>query len=410
MSKHISVTRFLSAVLLLDLVLLVAVSVTGAHVDMFLEKLLPGTFGPSMGPHMTGNHLLCALLLFVDSLLFLAAGFLLLLGAAGHGLMIGASGFARLLKDAAGLSREDITAASFAVAEEQKAEIRRVHTGRNLMWIGAVLLLLAFPAVCFTYAQADIGGQPLLQDAGGTIANAALSVEDAVVFAADQLADAVLLDVPRVFQWHLSSLQPGHHHTWLRPFVLLYRILDKLVVLASIFAVWRGGHLRAYVLQMAGNEAVPVSMNLRDTPLPMFRDIRSAVEDRAALPPETRPEPQPPLEVHPPEEQREPEPAAAEAPVHAAEADSPPPEQLPEPEETQAPVPVAPTLEVPVYVEPAHSEEAEPYGAPLALHELKSPPEQTAAENGETSREDGGVSSPPHKNAELPVREPEFDA
>ncbi len=171
-----------------------------------------------------------------------------------------------MLRGTAGLSREDIAATSFAVAEEQKSEIRKVHTGRTMVWIGAVLLLLAFPAVCFTYAQADIKGAPLLTDAGGTVANTALSIEDSAVFAADQFLDAVLLDIPRVFDWHLTSLRPGRNHGWLRPFVLLYHILDKFIVLATFFAAWRGGHLRSFILQAAGLDAVPALASLRAAP------------------------------------------------------------------------------------------------------------------------------------------------
>jgi hypothetical protein len=264
MAKHLSVMRFLSAVLLLDIVLIGLVFVSGPKAYAFLSGFLPGTFGPGMGPGMTGNHFLGALILLLDALLFLSGGFIALVNAARNTLMIGSNGVWRLLRGIAGLSREDVAAASFAVAEEQKAEIHIVRIGRDLVWIGAVLLLLAFPAVCFTYAHADVQGAPLLQDAGGAVANTALSVEDVAVFTVDQLADAVLLDIPRVFQLHVTALTPAHNHVWLRPFVLLFHILGKLVVLAILFAAWRGTHLRAYLLETAGIDAVPALNSFRD--------------------------------------------------------------------------------------------------------------------------------------------------
>ena len=150
MSNHFSFARFVSAVMLLDIILIASVSFSGLHADSLLSSVLPGNFGPGMGPHMTGNRLLGALALGLNALLFLGAGFLSLLGASRQALIIGSGGVWRLLYGTAGLSRQDIAATSFAVAEEQKSEIRKLRAGRDLVRIGAVLLLLAFPAICFT--------------------------------------------------------------------------------------------------------------------------------------------------------------------------------------------------------------------------------------------------------------------
>jgi hypothetical protein len=446
MGKHISVMRFLSAVLLLDILLIGAVSVTGTNATALLSHLLPGTFGPGMGPHMTGNHLFGAIIVFVNSLLFLVAGFLMLSSMESHALMIGSGGIARLLRSRASLAQEEIAATSFAVAEEQKTEIHRVHTGRNLVWIGAVLLLLAFPAVCFTYARADINGEPLFQDTGGAVSNAALSAEDAVVFAADQLADAVLLDVPRVFQWHLTSLQPGRHHSWLRPFVLLYHILSKLVVLASLFAVWRGGQLRAYALQVAGLEnTMPMRAGFRD------RLPEPALEQRAAdiLPvgrqqPHDmleRPLPEPPAEQSASTQTEEillaatpsvfDTPANADhiheavavpdAPALKPESEHPDVEKLAELEpeaahsEARQPTKLLPTAlpapvpDVPVYAEPARTKENRDADAPLALHELKIPYEHIETASHDGMEEGAAPTSTAYRKTALHLT-PEFDA
>jgi len=427
MSRHLSITRFLSVVLLLDVALIALVAFTGAKSAAILSGVLPGKFGPGMGPLMTGNHLLGALIVNLDALLFLAAGFAVLLNASRRALMIGAGGIARLLAGTAGLSREDIAATSFAVAEEQKSEIHVVHTGRNLVWIGAVLLLLAFPAVCFTWAKADSAGAPLLRDAGGAVANAAVTVEDVAVFAADQLADAVLLDVPRVYKWHATSLTPGENHRWLKPFVLLYHILDKLIVLATLFAAWRSGHLRAYLLGMGGLDAV-AAVSLRDAPQPAPSAPTAANDHQPApreepLPPQPRP--QQPLWEHTHEHDAPPalEASILEVPIYVEPAPEPEPEKT---EATPAPEPAEPTppqdeeplsleasiLEVPVYVQPAHPEPAPepqpPADAPLALHELKTPPADDApADAGALADDD--VHPMPYKNTALHM-DAEIDA
>jgi hypothetical protein len=211
-----------------------------------------------------------------------------------------------------------------------------------------------------------------------------------------------------VFDWHLSSLRPGHHHMWLKPFVLLYHILDKLIVLASFFAAWRSGNLRAYVLQMAGVEAVPALAALRSVTRGTssgFRDAQPANDHHtpatASPDPVAEPHYTPAVEHHEPEAAAEPvhhhpadgEPEPLEASIlevpvyvdpvtashHAppqyreAEA-SDPPEDEPHThehhgQENPQPLPAS-ILEVPIYVSPPHNEEHHS-DAPLALHELK---------------------------------------
>ncbi|HEY5347583.1 MAG TPA: hypothetical protein VIJ72_05280 [Rhizomicrobium sp.] len=254
MFGHLSVTRILIAIILVNVAIAAALYFTGAQVSTALSGLLPGKFGASLGPDMTGNHLAAALVLFLDALIFHVFGFGALLRASRHALLIGPDRIERLLGHTAGLSREDVAATSFAVAEEQKSEIGVLRTGRSLVWIGGILLLLAFPAVCFTYAHADAGGTPLLANSGTAIANGALAAKDAGMFTVDQLAGAILLDIPAIYKWHATSVGPNDAHAGLKAFALLFHILVKLVVLASIFALWRGAQLRSYVLRMAGPE------------------------------------------------------------------------------------------------------------------------------------------------------------
>lgn len=424
MAGPFSITRFVSAVMLLDIVLLALVSFSGTQADVVLARLLPGDFGPGMGAEMTGNRLLGALIVLFNAVLFLGAGFAVLL---------------RVLR---------------AMAEEQASSLRAIRTGRSLVGIGAVLLLLAFPALCLTYAQADAKGAPLLRDANGPVANAALTVTDAALFGADQVLDAVLLDIPRVYDWHVSPLRAGQEQAWLRPAVLAFHILAKLIVLALLYAAWRGARLRAHALALAVPAAVPTVVAMRDAPS-AANDHHPPLPDVAAQ--SVAEEPQPvalsevqPAQAHSPEfrlepeaEQTplsEPEPAVAAIAEPEPETPAPPPEDVEEPptaearprlvlvhSDVEASTPATDTAPdhstdehpQPLHVtlagapaEPAHTEippvDDNLLDAPLALHELRSPDEvvSPAADNHEAFDENR---SQPYKKTALHVL-PEFDA
>jgi hypothetical protein len=320
--------------------------------------------------------------------------------------------------------------------------------------IGAVLLLLAFPALCFTYAQADAKGAPLLRDANSPLANAALTVRDSALFGADQVLDAVLLDIPRVYDWHVSPLRAGQEHAWLRPAVLAFHILAKLIVLALLYAAWRGTRLRAHALALAVPAAVPMTM--RDAP-PAANDHHPPLPDVAAqsVPEETAQVA--PSEVHPghahsTEFRLEPEteiqaPPSEPQPVVAAIAEPEPEAPAQQPDTVVEPPPPAETRPRLVLVHsdveattpaadaaPDHSADEQPQplhvtlagspaepaitdtmpvddnllDAPLALHELRSPDEvvSPAADNHEAFDENR---SQPYKKTALHVL-PEFDA
>jgi hypothetical protein len=469
MASHLSITRFISAVMLLDIVLLALLSFSGTEADAVLAGLLPGHFGPGMGTAMTGNRMLGALILLLNALAFVGVGFNTLLRASRHGLVAGSGGVWRLLYGTAGQSRNDIATASLALVEDQRSEIHKLLAGRTLIVIGAVLLLLAFPALCFTYAQADAKGASLLRDADGPVANAAITAGHAVLFGADQFLDSVLLDVPRVYDLHLSPLRPAADHAWMRPLVLGFHILAKLIVLALLYAGWRIGKLRGFARNMVIPAAISLPAAPRETPLAV---AQPANDYQAPVPATEAPpaaEPSDPGHDHgtefalvPTTETQEPAPAGeapaslsseirvllldtpadtVEEPVLSAQpepaADAGEPSQPAEEivEDTPSLVRERPRLFLvhpqaeatvpPPELSPAQEEE-EPQAvlapmpvaaesraddfsdAPLALHELRNPDEMVspAADNPDAVEKDRGS---PYKRTALHVL-PEFDA
>jgi hypothetical protein len=231
-----------------------------------MSSFLPGTFGGSMSPDLSGNMLFLALLLLVNALLALVFG----IGGTWHGLWAGLRISPRkmrwLLHERAGLASDISGIVAAAVQEEEKAEIAYIGHARGLLFVGLVLFALALPALCIAYTHAAPDSSPIFEQAGQTIPNGSVGQNTIVRFTVDQLAGGLLLDVPEIFHLRATPVETNGANLLLGLVVLLYRTLIGLGVLLLYIGMRRSAALRAFAMETPLPVAEIVAME------PVFQD------------------------------------------------------------------------------------------------------------------------------------------
>lgn len=232
----------------------------------WLPSVLPGAFGPAASPDLSGNMFFLALLLLGNAALFLIFG----LGGTWHalwaGLRISPRKLRWLLHDRSGLASDISGVVAEAVQEEEKSELEYLGAARSLLLIGLLLLIVALPAVCIAYGKAAPTGAAMFETARAATANSAVSPDTVLRFTGDQLAGALLLDVPEIFHLRATPVETNSANILFAIFVLLYRTAIGFGVLVWFIATRRIGSLRSAAMEVAfaASEIIAMEPVLQD--------------------------------------------------------------------------------------------------------------------------------------------------
>jgi hypothetical protein len=215
------------------LFLMLVTSMTSAH--PWLANVLPGEF--ATGVNTSGYWVFFSLVLLVNALTVLLAGFVMVFPAMLSG-PLDAVKIERLL-DRAGISDDSKEACLAAVHEEAAASGMQIAVGRAILIAGGIFLVLAFAAVTITTAHA-LPNAAMFANAAGPVMDSTLTTDQAWRFTGDQIAGALFLDIPEIYNWHFGELQNATHSRLFTDFVFAFRAMLGWVGLATVMTLMRG--------------------------------------------------------------------------------------------------------------------------------------------------------------------------
>jgi hypothetical protein len=200
----------------------------------WLARVLPGQFGA--GVNSSGYWVFFALVLLVNALTVLIAGLVLVLPALRDGAHTDEKRLARHLADRAGLSDDSKDAVLAALREDVLSAQYQLTVGRLILAAGMIFLVLAFAGISISFARALPQGQ-MYRPA----ANSAITMGDVYTFTADQIAGAVLLDAPEIYDRHFGSLTSNPGNALFTNFVFAFRTVLGFMMLLLIATLFRRG-------------------------------------------------------------------------------------------------------------------------------------------------------------------------
>ena len=246
--------RFAGILLLLGFVainlvmfLMLVTSMTGKH--HWLSHVLPGQF--EYGGNSSGYWVFFALVLLVDAITVLIAGFVLLIPGMREGAALNEQRIARHLVDRGGVSEEAKESIFVALREECLSAHYQIVVGRMILAAGVVFLVFAFFAVSLKFARALPDGQMFsVQCLQGRVLcdqptnlfdvkNSNVTTSQVEMFTVDQLAGAALVGAPEVYDWHFGTLVNNPKNTLFTNFVFAFRALTSLVLLLIVISLFR---------------------------------------------------------------------------------------------------------------------------------------------------------------------------
>jgi hypothetical protein len=235
--------RFLGIRLLLGFValntimfLMLVISMTRSH--PWLAYVLPGRF--ETGVNSSGYWVFFSLVLLVDAVTVLFAGLVLLLPAMREGAALDEQRLARHLVDRGGLSEEAKDSVLVAMREEVLFASSQIFIGRFVLFIGALVLAVAFFTVSLSFARALPNAEMFL-NAGGPVQNSEVSLGAIEAFTADQIAATALLGAPEVYDLHFGTLTNNTENEPFSHFVFAFRTVLGLVLLLIVISFLRRG-------------------------------------------------------------------------------------------------------------------------------------------------------------------------
>ena len=236
MPKRFTGIRLLLVFVAINIVLfgMLVTAVTSEH--PWLANVLPGQFGA--GVNSSGYWVFFALVLLVNAVVVLLAGFVLVLPAMRDGAPSDEKRLARHLVDRGGVSEESKDSVLVALREEALSSHYQIVVGRMILLAGAIILVFAFAGISLSFARAVPQGA-LFARSGVAVANEAVTREEVERFTADQIAGAVLLDAPEVYDWHFGTLANNTQSRLFSHFVFAFRTLLGLVVLLIVVSFTR---------------------------------------------------------------------------------------------------------------------------------------------------------------------------
>jgi hypothetical protein len=218
--------------------LMLVTSMTSEH--PWLANVLPGQFGA--GVNSSGYWVFFALVLLVNAVTVLTAGFVLLLPALLDGAHNDEKRLARHLSERAGLSEASKESVLGALRDEVLGAQFQIAAGRLILFAGWLFLVLAFAGVTISFARAIPDGHMFEPRA-----NAEIAMTDAEMFTLDQVAGAVLLDAPEVYRWRFSDLANNPRSLLFTNFIFAFRTLLGFVTLLLVASFIRGGRIARQV-------------------------------------------------------------------------------------------------------------------------------------------------------------------
>lgn len=216
------------------LFLMLVTAMTSAH--PWLADILPGQFGG--GVNSSGYWVFFSLVLLVNALTVLLAGFVTVFPALLDGGPLDARKIERLL-GRAGISDESREACIAAVQEDASSARSQIAVGRAILISGAIFLVLAFAAVTITVAHA-MPDASMFMTASGPVRNGTITNEQAWRFTGDQIAGALALDIPEIYNWHFGDLANATTSRLFTDFVFAFRAVLGWVGLATVITLVRG--------------------------------------------------------------------------------------------------------------------------------------------------------------------------
>lgn len=182
--------------------------------------------------------LVAALALLANVLLAMSFGFIVVFPALLDGVGVDERRVTRLLSESADISREALDACLAVVHAEATTARRRIAVGRAIIVGSAVALVFAFSAVCMTLAHAP-ARKPLFVEAARPVDNAGVTTLQIWRFTGDQIAGALALDIPELYDFRFGDLDNDIDARIFTDFVFLFRALLGWVGLTSIIVTIR---------------------------------------------------------------------------------------------------------------------------------------------------------------------------
>jgi hypothetical protein len=202
----------------------------------WLARVLPGQFG--VGVNSSGYWIFFSLVLLVNAITVLLAGFALVLPALTNGGPLNEHRLTRLLANRSGVDDKARESCVVAVREDAAATRQMVALGRTILIGGLVFLTVAFMALTFSTTRAIPYGH-LFADRSGAVVNSAITFDTTWKFTADQIADTLLLGTPEIYHRHLIHVVNTIDDPFYSSFVLAFRTMVGLIALIVVLTLLR---------------------------------------------------------------------------------------------------------------------------------------------------------------------------
>ena len=185
------------------------------HPFSWLAHVMPGGF--SGGIHSTGLWLFLALMLLAG---------------------VDERRVARVLSQNAAITREALETCLAVLYAEAAVARKRIAAGRAIILLAAAGLVFAFTIVCVALVHAP-PRKPLFTTQSHVVDNATVTNVDVWRFTADQIAGALALDVPELYDFHFGALENNIHSRIFTDFVFAFRAILGWVALTSVIVTIR---------------------------------------------------------------------------------------------------------------------------------------------------------------------------
>ena len=198
--------------------------------------VLPGDF--RHGVASSGLWFFLALAFLANVAGVLVVGFIVIFPALLDGVGVDERRVTRLLTQDAAISREALEACLAVVRAEASIARHRIALGRGIILAGAAALVLAFVAVCTTLVHAP--PRKALFIAGDHIVdNATVTNGQIWRFTGDQIAGALALDIPELYDFHFGDLENNTQSRIFTDFLFAFRAILGWIGLTSIIVTIR---------------------------------------------------------------------------------------------------------------------------------------------------------------------------
>jgi hypothetical protein len=220
----------------LNLFLLAVFGLQASDAVPELFRFVPGEF--HNGFHSSGTWLYLAMAVLANVLAVMALGFVVIFPSLLDGVGVDERRVAKLLTENAVISREALDACLAVVHAEAVAARRRIAVGRAIIVAAAVAMVFAFTMVCFALVDAP-PRKALFTNGQHIILNTDVTGSDLWRFTGDQIAGAIALDIPELYDFHFGTLENNVDSHIFTNFVFGFRALLGWVALTSIIVTIR---------------------------------------------------------------------------------------------------------------------------------------------------------------------------